>query len=366
MFDVTRIPTEVWQDILRSACTDGGFTGRSLATTSKFFLAQSYSIRYHSLLFDSLQRLLDFLGYWDAKMINFPRGIHHLYLSFLDEPWLQPPIVRSAYYRMHYRDRQAYNYRASPPAKQRWSKTFVLGLRTLLTMVASSLRTLCIVLPDLQDVWLRIIFSGLGLYRLEELTWLGCIAQDESPSQFLRDDLPSLKRFHCICKEGGEFRLSTANAVVPYLHDLQALTHLRISHMRRIGSLSIASDLAIALGISSTVKQSEEGPTRAEGSVPLCLRHVVLQWARRLHSPRVRPSKGVRGQRLLAEIDGMCMLIVHQPWTRDVSTDPPWGARWAHQLRIDWSDRMEGGIGCWFETKEQDYAWMRRMDDFEL
>ncbi|KAI9064876.1 hypothetical protein FKP32DRAFT_550422 [Trametes sanguinea] len=362
MFDLTRIPPEIWQDILRSACTDGGVTGRSLALTSRFFLVQSSSMRYYSLLFDSLQRLVDFLEYWEDKMNDFPPGIHHLYLSFHDEPTVRSLSTWDAY---------RVKYQATLGTEQHYSGTFSLALRTLLKHVASSLRTLCVVLPNVGVVDLRPIFSGLCLHRLEELTLLGRINEDVSLSQSLQKDLPSVERLHCICTEDGEWDLTMANAVVPsYVHDLPSLTHLRISHIRSVGSLSIASDLARALGVPSNAIQADEASTHAGRSSSSRLRHVVLQciqpyvplWA---PPPMVGLPKSVWDLCLLAdqceEIDGIRMLVVTRPWTGYIWTDPLWNALWAHQLRVDWSDRMEGGIGCWVETEEQDRAWMKTL-----
>ena len=77
---------ELWQQIITAACTDGGYTGRSLALTNKLFHAQSLSTRFHSLAFFSLARVEAFLAFLDNQPEECRPEIQHLYLSFVDEP----------------------------------------------------------------------------------------------------------------------------------------------------------------------------------------------------------------------------------------------------------------------------------------
>ncbi|TFK89115.1 hypothetical protein K466DRAFT_487482, partial [Polyporus arcularius HHB13444] len=43
------LPLEIWQHIFTHACTDGGYTGTSLALVNKFFYGASIPTRFRSL-----------------------------------------------------------------------------------------------------------------------------------------------------------------------------------------------------------------------------------------------------------------------------------------------------------------------------
>ena len=93
------IPAELWREIIAGACTDGGYTGRSLALTNKLFHAQSLSARFHSLAFFSLAKLEAFLAFLDNQPRECKPKIQHMYLSFVDEP--EPAKPRTNFWRTY-------------------------------------------------------------------------------------------------------------------------------------------------------------------------------------------------------------------------------------------------------------------------
>ena len=80
MARIAIIPVELWREFITGACTDGGYTGRSLALTNKFFHAQSLSTRFHSLAFFSLAKVEAFFAFLDNQPEECRPEIQHLYL----------------------------------------------------------------------------------------------------------------------------------------------------------------------------------------------------------------------------------------------------------------------------------------------
>ncbi|OBZ66560.1 hypothetical protein A0H81_13473 [Grifola frondosa] len=88
------VPLELWRKIFILACTDGGFTGISLALVSKPFHAASLPVRLHSLAFTSLRQVEGFLSFIEAQRDVLashggPR-IHHLLLKGAESPSPSP------------------------------------------------------------------------------------------------------------------------------------------------------------------------------------------------------------------------------------------------------------------------------------
>ncbi|OBZ70278.1 hypothetical protein A0H81_09707 [Grifola frondosa] len=82
------VPLELWRNIFTLACTDGGFTGISLALVSKHFHAASLPVRLHSLALTSLRQVEGFLSFIEAQQDVFASGgglrVHHLLLKDAD------------------------------------------------------------------------------------------------------------------------------------------------------------------------------------------------------------------------------------------------------------------------------------------
>src|SRR6266446_2818496 len=55
-------PPEIWRDILWLACTDTGFTGRSISLTSRFFHELSKHVKFRSVALRGVVQIIDFLN----------------------------------------------------------------------------------------------------------------------------------------------------------------------------------------------------------------------------------------------------------------------------------------------------------------
>ena len=75
-------PPEIWHKIFLSACTDGGFTGRSLLLTSHSFRAVAAPVCLHSVALKSLKQVITFATTFEKAGAN--TIIRHLLIS-MDE-----------------------------------------------------------------------------------------------------------------------------------------------------------------------------------------------------------------------------------------------------------------------------------------
>ena len=357
MADCTRVPTELWRAILTGACTDGGFTGKSLALTNKFFHAQSLSTRFHSLSLTSLARIKAFLSFLETQPKECNPTIHHLYLSFLDEtePANPPAEFWRTYSRWTKLEKQEYleNVQAE---KERWNVQFIAAMTRLFDFAGPHHRTLCILesihlrfphvpvnsLPKLQELSL---LGGYELFMLEKLP------RTPSPNH-PAFKFPSLQRLHCVC-----VHWSKPSDILTYLANRASpsFTHLRFSGL----SFSFSSQFPYELGRCLGVDVPAYGQVH-DGSAPkftigalASLRHVIV------HGNPDPPGGWCGTDDGLW--DDMCghlqmvaqavrdtgsaeMVQMSRPWRRD--------PRWADRLRDDWVERMEGGGGCWVRSED--------------
>ncbi|OJT15465.1 hypothetical protein TRAPUB_7336 [Trametes pubescens] len=239
MRDVTSIPTELWRSIVTIACTDGGFTGTSLALTSKFFHAQSRGLRFHSLALNSLRQLEGFCTFLQLQPQEGKPRIEHLYLSFFNVPQILRSDPKYAALR---RGRSMEFDDWTTEVQARWNERLTAAWTTLITLAATTLRTLCIVE---EDEPLPLEFP-CDLPRLEELSWRGYIRAFRPPSLHgPRGSLrrfPSLDRVHFVSGDSDSVVAALA-AAVP-----SSLTHLRISNVSD-GDGKLPAALARALGL---------------------------------------------------------------------------------------------------------------------
>ncbi|KAI0751131.1 hypothetical protein C8Q80DRAFT_554579 [Daedaleopsis nitida] len=351
MVDVEAIPTELWREIISLACTDGGFTGKSPALTSKFIHQQSLSPRFHSVAVQSLQHLQQFLSLLD-KQSERHLVISHLYMSFLEEPCRTPSDFWRTYAKMS-RLEKAEHDRKAKEEKRAWDELFVAAMTKLFALVAPTLRTLCIV----GDWAVRFpTFSCDTLPCLEELTVRADLPSIfpsgaiEDEARFLPPNrcykLPALRRLHVVCLS----RTLHCAKIVNYLnqHTRPCFTHLRLSNIDED-----KEDRILPHGLARSL-----GVPHREGDTPVAtklsgVRHVVIHgyppapggwcgfndsiwdticWELEALAERCEFEKGLR------------FLVMSRPWRRN--------PRWGDRLYDDWVDRIEGKDGCWVESEE--------------
>ncbi|KAI0650400.1 hypothetical protein C8Q79DRAFT_1006672 [Trametes meyenii] len=354
MANVTDIPTEIWRVIIPQACTDGGFTGRSLALTSKYFHSQSLAFRFHSVMLSSLGHLERFLKLLDNQPKDCKSSIEHLYLSFHDEPIRMPPAFWAVYNRMS-PEQKSQASDSAREARAHWTTFFRTAWRALMTIVAPTLRTFVLIVRD--DAGSPLILdSPCDFPRLEELTWMGSITGFDGVTHPTR--FPALTHVHCISPRGEP---------VPWATTSLSLTHVRISCVGQENS-GLHHELAAAIGVpdawvfqhsyNDLDEYSEGGAAQRKPLAPAThsqLRHIVVHG--------VAPMPGPGGfvpwywnhvynetKRLAwyceAHLDGVQVVVME-------------GARqkehmWRDRLLANWLERMQGGRGCWIVAEEEE------------
>lgn len=73
-------PPEVWHNILWFACTDTGFTGRSISLTSRFFHELSKSVKLRSVGLRGVVQIIDFLNVIERTPVVY-RRVENLFIS---------------------------------------------------------------------------------------------------------------------------------------------------------------------------------------------------------------------------------------------------------------------------------------------
>ncbi|KAI0832827.1 hypothetical protein BC628DRAFT_1407215 [Trametes gibbosa] len=181
---------EILEPIFALACADGGRTGCSLSSTSRYFRAVSRSVRFHStaLVSGSPLQVVQFLTSFSAEQERAqtlkPR-VRHLCLasarqdrpSAPTEPW----------------DSEKQDTVAQKEA-QRWLRDVMFLVQTL----APDLETLCLVDPDWQDegVLHLPVLRCAGFPRLVELAIIGKEPIIEPTSEACTPLYPCLRTLH--------------------------------------------------------------------------------------------------------------------------------------------------------------------------
>ncbi|KAI0694743.1 hypothetical protein C8Q76DRAFT_758016 [Earliella scabrosa] len=368
MLTLQSIPPELWKEIVALACTDGGYTGRSLALTCKFMHAQSHSSRFHSVALTSLQHLEDLLKLLrqaqdESVPVQSRPMIEHLYLSFMDETCRSPPDFWRIRRCMSQEEAQGHDQKVASE-KQAWDARFVPAMTELLALAGPTLRTLCI----LEEPAVRLPPFECGvLPRLEELTLHGYIppffpivqvpcrdrspVESELPPAEPSSKLPALQRLHVVHAWGHN---EWCGDVVNSLAQLSPsnFTHLRLSNVQEHGLLlALSRALGVPLeGYDASAATRIELPSK-------------LPQVRQVITQGYSPAPGGFCGNPYMEWDGFCdeleefaqecksvrgirMLHLDRPWRRN--------RRWKERLRDDWLDRIEGRDACWVQSVKEE------------
>ncbi|KAI9068251.1 hypothetical protein FKP32DRAFT_1587837 [Trametes sanguinea] len=273
-----RLPLEIWREVFTYACSDGGYTGASLALVCKLFYDASHQVRFRCLSFYSLDEIEAFLEYvqgYEERFQGARPKVYHLLLSFSQassdggsDGELSPGVVSQ-----NDADEWTTARRLRQHEKARWDHKFLQLVPALLDLVAPHLRTLALLQSDGHPV--PAIRNALP--RLRELTLLVGISAvfhgdpaldpsgrsaaspadhppsphrdlfDTTPATPSSPRFPALERLHLVCGRLRDFRLHDALADVP--RHAPALTHLRISNATYTHAQCIPAFLCAALGV---------------------------------------------------------------------------------------------------------------------
>ncbi|KAI0751132.1 hypothetical protein C8Q80DRAFT_554687 [Daedaleopsis nitida] len=421
MCNINQLPTEIWRTIVTLACTDGGFTGRSLALASRFLHRQSLSARFHSVALTSLARAEGLLELLDCQPPECQPRIEHLYLSFgVDAiasfrplPWMQSSVLARI-------------------ERDDWEARYLSAMPRLFALVAPTLRTLCICehnqtpLPPVYSQEFPMLEELSVVHRADvplpdtmpslppSINTSQAKTEDSARLSNLMGLFPVLRRLHCI--HSSSWPLPTVVANLPLVAP-PTLTHVRMSGVTSLNRNynELPGVLAKVLRVErpelerGTRNRPPERPSRARDPGP-----------DEGSAPGTDPSESVSAQgdeaasHLCQERDmpnalaNLQVLIVHGygpavqtasmaggvatcETSRDLSWDKciadledvadrceasgrgvqiallrrPWrrNPHWPERLRDDWKNRIEGGKGCWILSEEEEAALEVSEDD---
>ncbi|KAH9895063.1 hypothetical protein C8Q73DRAFT_485454 [Cubamyces lactineus] len=397
-----RLSYDIWHIIFQLACTDGGYTGCALASTSKSVRSTSAAARLHSVSLRSLLQVRHFLVC--LERIRRSTGgetppVHHLFLSFLPQTCDAPlrKFRKTTDYARGERARlqQLLNdHRQWNAAKIAWNHEFVLHVTRLLQAVAPSLHTLTVV----QAREIRLPLLWYHLPALRELTLFGddrMFVRLQQPGLLVpgeSDDsdfnmygvsthsaagetseapcvpFPSLERLHAVLAYP---KLHPWKQTLPHWAALAPrLTHLRLSGdddqvlQTLRGVLGLAT---ITLPVTPSADRSEHPAAADEVSSDVThppypdLSLVMVQmgehWARRAGSGAQVQNRSMEVV-LRPEVKKVAALCAEGPYgrTRTVfaHNQGPRMEDWLRRLRRDWEERMKGEVGCWGDGVSED------------
>lgn len=355
MVKIESIPTEIWQSIITASCTDGGPTGRSLALSCKFLHVQSLSSRFHSLAFDSLQFLEDFVACLRAQHSSCRPTIAHLFLSFLDEPVKTPHEFWRIYSQMSTQQKAAHDKKAKDD-KAQWEDRFLSATSALLSVATPSLLTLCV----LSHPTVRLPpFINASLPKLEELTWMGSYngigpLASTGIEASLFERTPVLQRLHYIPGWAPEL----SSLITSLSRDAPPpLTHLRISGLEH-NHARLPAILSRSLGLDLPF-HDDKSPVETKLSR---ISNLILHGTPpppdgecgHNHSTWEYMMNELEGQEEEYRLRGIRLLVIRRPWRAN------W--HWEDRVYQDWLDRIEGGIGCWVGSGDEE-VWCEQSVD---
>ncbi|GJE99617.1 hypothetical protein PsYK624_158880 [Phanerochaete sordida] len=332
---------ETWLQVLKLACTDGGYTGRSLSLVCRKMRDIVEPIRFQTVSLVDAKKLKAFVRIIDAR--NMSASIHHL-LIFTN------PRTEG--------DDKGRPISVDYPEEQRRVAELRQIIDKLLSVAAPHVRTLVI-----QEFRYHLLSSDFTFPVLHDLT----IDEADFDSLPDRSHFPSLRRLH----------VSSYSAVrerdfwSALAHFAPALTHLSLSGVSQDTEISSYlrvllripagkwPDNLVILGADSEygadICPADDGDSEAAAvaeRLPV-LRHVVVQpldyqnqydgWC---GTGRLKHAVMMKGLRSIAEAsargEGVGKLRLMPE-----GLEYAFGDAWE-----DWRDLMDGGVGPWASGHE--------------
>ncbi|KAI0674815.1 hypothetical protein C8Q78DRAFT_1009064 [Trametes maxima] len=374
--DVTsRLTSDVWRMVFRKACTDGGYIGCALASTSRSVRQLSASTRFYSVSLDDLAHIQKFLTCLArVQQQDTETPVQHLWLSFLT-PTRKSPLRPRRVQETELRDREE--------DKNWWDSVFVEYVSRLFERVGPTLQTLLV----LQSGEIHLPFVRYHFPALREITLLGddCMFVRVPPTSEARTSrwtdpadvhlyhvpipdargslgapFPSLKRLHIVYAFP---KLCSWEQTLPLWAVLApAVTHLRISG----GNAGVALMLQDLLGLrpdvpplgvvtNDCVDALSGENTWIVPSTPVypSLRLVIVQPIRLPNwvSDKSKRDFDVALRHHLEHIAQVCGVSDSKAWVTVLRSRRYCHDYWPLRLKWEWRDRMRGGGGCWTEDE---------------
>lgn len=219
----SRLPAELWGSIAAHACTDGGYTGRALSLTCRYFHAVVKPMRFHSVAIVGARRL----HLLAERMACLPSAtepephIEHLFVSVADTEAEPGPVSREAVPNTVQDNYVAVMIRAAPHVR---------------TLVVHDLPV-----ADAAYYRRRDVGSPPAALSLPHLNSISTKTPAQGPDGTLRDFYPSLQRVHITQAQPGHDMWNSLVRLAP------RMTHLRLSGL--VQDLQLAPFLSTLLDI---------------------------------------------------------------------------------------------------------------------
>jgi len=353
-------PVEILTKIFSFACTDGGYTGRSLSLVSTHFHDASLPVKFQSIILRGFDQTKAFCTFIQSSPFPARSRVQHLLvvhgkkkrplpvgqdwesLSISDlvhvlETYQLPPLI----------EREKLSRIRNEPwlkaATIQRTENFYSDVQSILRLLADELETLSLVLPASADI--PSLLSSVRLPSLLEFTVVGGMFPIISPTtQESRDAdkqpiFPSVQYLHIL---GG------VDHGVLLVENSPSLTHLRVSD---IGAMP--ADLTAA--IESLLQQPQP-----DSPLSTTIEKILLQPTRmaitsvgRLMGAFPNGRTGMGWIDLCRNLDKGNSLVLLPP-----DSHTPGSARTHGQTNLPesaeafWRDRVEGKVGCWQEPAE--------------
>ncbi|KAI8982757.1 hypothetical protein BD414DRAFT_579047 [Trametes punicea] len=270
--DVSQLPPEILERIFRFACTDGGYTGRSLCLASKRFRAVARPLRFHTvkLASRSPSQVADFLECYAKEVAALEsqptrlKPVRHLFLGTAEEP-------------------PTYGRATSPGTpitteSRRREEAYLRDLDRLIRLLAPDLEALSLFV---EPAWPRgrsliplSVPTEKGFPSLLKLTLAGydctlfTFARTPGPVPLF----PRLERLHQVYTRGESCSDRRVNALQYWAKNAPRLVELRLSHVDHF-TQDIVRGLKGTFAVDSSV--DARSPNRVDGFVHL--RYIVIQ-----------------------------------------------------------------------------------------
>jgi len=356
---VDSCPPEIWTQIFYHACTDTGFTGRSVSATSRHFRELVKATKLRSIALFNIKQIAAFVKLVEA-LPCWERVVENLYLTTCGLPSPNPEAPDGAYLPANAQVQdvdQIYGPGsgvARPSTDDVLDNGKVLGhaLTRILCATAPTLRHLHIFCPTTRNFLLPFV----NLPHLQELMVEGPYNYDiYSDEDFANERLTAfrnLRRLRLTCVQTTD--AVADNTLKAIVASAPNLTHLRLDHSH-LYSLVVYNAIQSFLPPKPTDEfdptslnsAAHEEFSRGVTTLPRSLRTILLhpgalpQWGNRICGFAMgRRMAGRRALYDLASVDSRIILFETVPFT-----DEP---AWKPQKGLDeWMDRISGGESYW-------------------
>ncbi|GJE99623.1 hypothetical protein PsYK624_158940 [Phanerochaete sordida] len=323
---------ETWLQIFTLACTDGGYTGRSLSLACQRMRAIVQPVHLQTVSLIDEEKLYAFVR--ALEVWSPPVTIRHLLI------FTNPRVEEGEDTEEELDNKGAKEVEVNYSKEQHTTAELQQSIDKVLAAAAPNVKTLVIQEPRYSLFSAKLVFPALRDLTINEADF------DFSPNP---SHFPSLRRMHIssyFAGHTGDFWLELA-------HFAPGLTHLRLSGVTH--STDVPSFLQVLLHISSDnpLAVSPDPEASAIAEKLLALRHVVVQ-------PLDYQNKGLCGtgrvmhRRMMKELRSVAEASGRGKGVGKLRLMPKGRYYGFEDAWKDWLDVIEGGAGPWAAGEEND------------